>query len=299
MSDIKRYSRDFGEDPDYSPAWRANQALEYRRVHRDLVARGERNIAVLPEDEDDDYVIDYFSYLVYGSCHFREIKYAHSCFQSNYSRGFGTQIQSMYLGGKSFSEIADSFKTRPKNIECYLKMFFDVIEYLDCENLIYSVIAPFDRWKETPLDAVANSIWMGLSYEFGWDTAKYILQRRLHVTEAISKKLADSMQQSLSLQASEYVLGVRLASHARPSDFERHVNYTNAMSLSDQNKIRQDGVANGDFFKQALWGTYKELSSSLDRNDPVRKMIGERERIISGHVLEPEEEPIYFSPQPL
>ena len=299
MSEIKKYSRDFSEDPDYSPAWRANQAIEYRRVYRDLISRGEQNISVLPEEEDDDYVIDYYSYLVYGTCHYPQVKYAHSCFQSNYSRGFGTQIQAMFLGKKSVDEIAESFKTKPQNIECYLKLFFDVISYLDCENLIYSVIAPYDRWKETPLDAVANSIWMGLSYEFGWDTAKYILQRRLHVTDKIAQKLSEAMQQSLSLQASEYVLGVRLVNHARPSDFERHVQYTNAMSLSEQNKIKQDGLMNGEFFRSALWGTYKDITATLDHDDPVRQLIGDRERDIRGPVIEPVNELTYFSPQPL
>lgn len=299
MSDIKRHSRSFGEDPDYSPAWRANQALEYRRVYRDLVSRGENNIAVIPEDENDEYVIDYYSYLVYGSCHYPQVKYAHSCFNSNYSKGFGTQMQAMLLGKEPISKIADSFKTKRENVECYLKLFFDVEEYLDCESLIYSIISPFDRWKETPLDAVANSIWMGISYEFGWDTAKYILQRRLHVTDEVAKKLSDAMQQCLSLQAGEYVLGTRLASHARPSDFERHVAYTNAMSLSEQNKIKQDGMANGEFFKAALWSTYKEVSSTLTYDDPIRKMIGDREKVVRGETLEPEKELVYFAPQPL
>lgn len=298
MSNIKKFSRNFSVDPDYSPSWRANQALEYRRVYRDLLSRGEENIVVVPEDEDDEYVVDYYSYLVHGTCHYPEVRYAHSCFQSNHSRGFGTQIQAMFIGKKSVEEIAKSFKTNESNILCYIKLFFDVIDNLDCENLIYSIIAPYDRWKETPLDAVASSIWMGLSYEFGWDISKYILQRRLQVTESVAQKLKDAMQQSLELQASEYVLGVRLVNHARPSDFERHIQYTNAMSIAEANKS-QDSVTSGEFFRNALWSGIKEVSSKLDYEDPARKIIGEKEKELRGKTLNPVKELTYFSPQPL
>ena len=298
-STIKQFSRDFSEDPDYSPSWRANQAMEYRRVYRDLVSRGEENIVVVPPEESDEYIIDYFSYLIHGAFHFPEIKYAHSCFNSNHVRGFGTQIQAMFLGQKTVSEIAESFKTKEKNIECFLKMFFDVSNYLDCENLIYSLISPYDRWKETPLDVVANSIWMGLSYEFGWDTAKYILQRRLQVTEKIAEKLSNAMKQSLSLQASEYVLGVRLVNHARPSDFERHIAYTNALSFAEKDRD-QGPFSNGDLFRNALWAGITETSVMLDKSDPVRKMIGEKEREMRniGNTVEIKEL-TYSTPQPL
>ena len=66
MSSIKKFSRNFSSDPDYSPSWRANQAFEYRRVHRELIARGEENFVVIPKDENDKYVVDYFSLLVNG-----------------------------------------------------------------------------------------------------------------------------------------------------------------------------------------------------------------------------------------
>jgi len=297
MSSLKRYPRSFGEDPDYSPAWRASQASEYYRVFKERIQDGEENVVVLPEDEDDEYVIDYFSFLVYGTSRFPEIKYANSCFRSNPNKGFGTQIQSMFLGKKTIPDIAQGFKTSPKNIECYLKLFFDVSDYLDCENFIYSVISPYDKWKETPKEDLAASIWMGLSYEFGWDVAKYILQRRLHITEDISKRLSSAMAQSLELQASEYVLGVRLAVSARPSDFDRHVQYTNAMSLSEANK-KDDGTFGGEFFRQALWASIKEASVSLVEDDPVRTMISDLD-FENRTEKKSKRELIYFSPQPI
>jgi hypothetical protein len=298
MSSIKKFSRDFSKDPDYSPSWRANQAFEYRRVHRELVTRGEENFVVIPKDENDKYVVDYFSLLVNGVCRYPEVKYAHSCFSTNHSRGFGTKIQAMFLGKKSIEEIAESFKTDEINIECYLKIFFDVIDYLDCETLIYSIIAPYDRWKETPQDVIASSIWMGLSYSFGWDSSKYILERRLNVTNEISSKLTAAMKNSLELQASEYVLGVRLVNHARPSDFDRHISYTNALSLSEQMRSGEDSV-NGDLFRKALWDGIKEVSSSLSYDDPARELIGQKENELRNKGKKEIKQLEYFTPQPL
>lgn len=298
MSNIKKFSRDFSSDPDYSPSWRANQAFEYRRAHRELLTRGEENLVVIPDDEDDKYVIDYFSLLIHGACRFPEVKYAHSCFASNHTRGFGTQIQSMLLGGKNTEEIAEQFKTEHKNIECYIKIFFDVTRYLDCENFIYSIISPYDRWKETPQDVVASSIWMGISYAFGWDTAKYILQRRVNVDDSIASKLANSMKNCLELQASEYILGVRLINHARPSDFDRHIAYTNTLSLVEQTKHGEDNL-NADLFRKALWESITEVSSTLSYDDPVRKIIGDKERESRGINKKETKELTYFSPQPI
>jgi hypothetical protein len=298
MSNIKRFSRDFSDDPDYSPSWRANQAFEYRRVHRELLTRGEEDFVVIPEDEDDQYIIDYFSYLVHGACRFPEVKYAHSCFVSNHTRGFGTQIQSMLLGKKTLKEISSEFKTKEQNIECYLKLFFDVSRYLDSENFVYSIISPYDRWKETPQDVVASSIWMGISYAFGWETAKYILQRRINVNDSIASKLVNSMKNCLELQASEYILGVRLINHARPSDFDRHISYTNALSLSEQTKQGDENL-NSDLFRKALWESITEVSSTLSYDDPVRKIIGDKERESRGVDKKEIKELTYFSPQPL
>ena len=176
-------------------------------------------------------------------------------------------------------------------------MFFDVTRYLDCESFIYSIISPYDRWKETPQDIVASSIWMGISYAFGWDVAKYILQRRINIADNISSKLISSMKNCLELQASEYILGVRLINHARPSDFDRHISYTNALSLSEQMKQGED-TANADLFRKALWESITEVSSELSYDDPVRKMIGDKEREIRGIKQEKEIKKLtYFSPQ--
>jgi hypothetical protein len=137
-----------------------------------------------------------------------------------------------------------------------------------------------------------------ITYEFGWDTAKYILQRRLQVTEKIAEKLSSAMKQSLSLQASEYVLGVRLVNHARPSDFERHISYTNALSFAERDKD-QGPFSNGDLFRNALWAGISETSVMLDKNDPVRKLIGDKEKELRSPQITEIKELTYSTPQPL
>ena len=297
MSDLKMFSRDFGSD--YTPAWRAHQAFEYLRVYREAQQRGEDNALVIPPEEDDEYIVDFFSLLVHGSCHYPEIKYAHSCFYINTAKGMGTVIQSMLLGGKTIRDIADKFKTSEKNINCYLKMFFDVERYLDCETLIYSLISPYDKWTEYSKDILEGYTWMAISYAFGWETAKAMLQRRLCAGDDIVKKFTDSMSEAIKMQASEYALGTRVSSEARPSDFERHINLTNATSLAEQGKLAEGSIANGEFFRQALWGGIKEVSSSLDYDDPVRKIIGDKERKISLKDKEPVKLIKFSTPQPL
>jgi hypothetical protein len=139
---------------------------------------------------------------------------------------------------------------------------------------------------------------MGLSYSFGWDSSKYILERRLNVTNEISSKLTAAMKNSLELQASEYVLGVRLVNHARPSDFDRHISYTNALSLSEQMRSGEDSV-NGDLFRKALWDGIKEVSSSLSYDDPARELIGQKENEIRNKGKKEIKQLEYFTPQPL
>jgi len=275
------YSRDFSSDPNYTPAWRAQQALEYRRAYQEAQQRGEQNPSVIPLSEDDKYVIDFYSLLVHGACHYPEVRYAYSCFCGNVNNGLGTTIQAMFLGGKNIEDIAKSFRTKRKNIDCYLKLFFDVEEYLDCDTLIYSLISPYNKSEQLTEDVAATCLWLGLSYAFGWQISRNLLQRRMNVATDVSKKISESMRQSLEMQASEFVLGARMTMKARPCDFERHISLTNAMSIAEQNKTAEGAIANGDYFRKALWGGIKEVSSSLDYNDPVRKMIGDKERELS------------------
>ena len=101
------------------------------------------------------------------------------------------------------------------------------------------------------------------------------------------------------MQASEFVLGARMTMKARPCDFERHISLTNAMSIAEQNKTAEGAIANGDYFRKALWGGIKEVSSSLDYNDPVRKMIGDKERELSLKDKQEVKQIEYSAPQAL
>lgn len=296
---MKKISRDFGEDPDYSPGWRVQQAREYFDEYKTREERGEESIRVIPSDEKDQYVIDYVSLLVHGSCYLPEVKYAQSCFVGNDISGLGIQIECMFLGGLSVAQIAKEFKTKEKNIQCYLKLFFDVEEYMDSDSIMYSLIVPYNKWRDAREETMAHYTWMLASYDFGWDLGKHLFQRRIVVSSENTKKILDAMHGSVDLQASEYIFHARANLKARPCDFERHLHLTNAISMSEQGKTQDASISNGDFFRNALWNGIKEVSSTLSHNDPVRITIGEKERQIRLADKEKPKELRHFAPQPV
>jgi hypothetical protein len=273
-----RFSRGFEEDPDYHPQWRALQAREYAREYEEVKAQNPDATFLIPPDEDDELVLDYFSYLVLGDCNDDAVKYAHSCNESNGIRGMGTMIQSMFVGGLTPEEIADEIQTSEGNVHVYLKLFFDVERYLKKDALMLSIISPYAKTEGTDR-AKQNALWLGISYAFGWKLAKNILQRRIKVDPSILETFVDSMKSCINLQAAEYIMAIRSGSLARPSDFERYISQTNATALSAAG-ASEEMAQNAQNFRQALMGLIQSTAKDLPDEHPVQRMLKDKEQAI-------------------
>ena len=269
------FSRGFEDDPNYHPQWRSLQAREYAKEYEEAVSASPPESYVLPSQEDDDHVEDYFNLLVIGDCNENSIKYAHSCNETNATRGFGTLIQSMLVGGGSIPDIAKELSTSEKNISAYVKLFFDIERYIECDQLMASLISPYSK-SEDSAKMKQQTLWLSLSYAFGWKTARAVLQRKMDVDSTIVEKFMESMKNCINMQAAEYAMAVRSGSVARPSDFERYISQVNATALSAAGHT-EELSSNAQNFRSSLLGLIKDTSKSLPEGHPVRQMIDIKE----------------------
>jgi len=121
-----------------------------------------------------------------------------------------------------------------------------------------------------------NTLWLGLSYAFGWNMAKNVLQRKMNIDSSIVDKFMESMKNCINMQAAEYAMAVRSGSVARPSDFERYISQMNATALSAASHT-EEMSSNSQNFRNALLGLIKDTSKSLPESHPVKKMIEMKE----------------------
>ena len=267
------FSRGFEVDPNYHPQWRSLQAREYAKEYEEAIATDESYC--VPPEEDDEIVLDYFSLLTLGDCNDDSLKYAHGCNETNALRGFGTLIQSMLVGGCSQQEVANELGTSEKNIDAYVKLFFDIERYLNNEPLMLSIITPYSKVDESS-KIRQNTLWLGLSYAFGWKIAKNVLQRNMNVDTATVDTFMESMKNCINMQAAEYAMAVRSGSVARPSDFERYILQMNATAMSAAGHT-EEMSSNSQNFRNALLGLIKDTSKALPDSHPVKQMIEMKE----------------------
>jgi hypothetical protein len=272
------FSRGFDSDPNYFPNWRSLQAREYAREYDEAKSQDPNATYVIDNQEDDELVLDYFSLLTVGDCNDEAVKYAHRCNESNSSRGMGTLIQSMLVGGCSPEEIAKEVHTHEGNVHVYLKLFFDVERYLEKESLMLSVITPYTKQDNESLKQI--SLWLGISYAFGWKLAKNILQRKIKIDQSVIDVFMDSMKNCINMQAAEYTMAVRSGSVARPSDFERYISQVNATALSAAG-ASEEMSQNAQGFRNALLGLIKNTTKDLPEEHPVTQMIKDREEVLA------------------
>jgi hypothetical protein len=269
------YSRSFEEDPNYFPDWRSLQAREYEKHYEEAQAARPQQDFFLPDEEDDDFVRDYFSLLTVGDCNNDSVKYGHLCQQSNRTRGFGTLMRSMLVGGCSLERIAKEMFTSEENVDAYFKLFFDMKRYLDCSPLMSFVLVPFMKTEDSFSHDRQNSMWLSLSYAFGWDKAKFLLQRRVDVDAATVSLFTESLANCINLQAAEFAMSVRTGGVARPADFERHIALTNATAMTQASQ-NESMSSNAESFRNALFGIVSEKAQALPASHPVRQMLSEK-----------------------
>jgi len=285
------FSRGFDVDPNYHPQWRSLQAREYAKEHEAALSSSPP-ISYVIENEEDDLVLDYFNLLITGDCNDNSIKYAHGCNETNSIRGFGTLIQSMLVGKCTTDEIAKELCTTTENIESYISLFFDVKKYLECEPLMLSIITPFVKTEESAR-AKQNTLWLALSYAFGWNAAKVVLQRKMNIDDATVDTFTNSMKNCINMQAAEYSMAVRSGCVARPSDFERYIAHVNAtaMSAAGQAETISESAQN---FRSALMGLIEGASLELPDSHPVRQIIDIKEaEVVEIKQKEPSEQKMF------
>jgi hypothetical protein len=265
------FSRGFEDDPNYYPQWRSLQAREYAKEYEEAVSASPAASYCVPPEETDELVLDYFNLLTLNDCNENGVKYAHNCNETNPTRGFGTLIQSMLVGGCTLSTIADELATTEENVQTYINLFFDVERYLNHDNLMSSIISPYSKVDDSS-KVKQQTLWLSLSYAFGWNTAKTVLQRRMDVDSSAVDKFVESMKNCINMQAAEYAMAVRSGSVARPSDFERYISQVNATALSAAGHT-EEMSSNAQNFRAALLGLIKDTSKALPDSHPVRQMI--------------------------
>jgi len=272
------YSRDFSSDPNYYPNWRSLQAREYANEFME----SQDATYTLPETEEDEDVVAYYSYLVTEDTEINPIKYAHSCNESDNVRGFGTAIKSMLLGGLEIDKIAEEMGTPIENIDMYIKLFFDVERYIGNKFILSSIISPFIKKQEIDESKKQSGLWMSVALAFGWDKARRILHRDMATPKKDVDFFLDQMRASIDMQAAEFSFLVRSGYTARPCDFERFIAKLSAEQAAGVSAASEEVAKSAEKFREALFSlakskedvennTEKEVAQKPNKKKKVKK----------------------------
>ena len=132
----------------FSADWR-HQVVEQRLVRTASAAGASEDLHLI---EPDPFVRQAFRYRLTGDCVNRDaFHYAYQTRAHNSKTGAGSLLKAMSLADLSIDEIAGQVGAPRRSVAAYLKLFFDVEPYLDCEMWIRLQAMPFrDQVNLTP-----------------------------------------------------------------------------------------------------------------------------------------------------
>lgn len=174
---------------DYQPWWRGLLANHYSQEYQK--AENEGRGFVFPEEETDNYVIQFFMFKTFGFCRDQETTQSMRWCDRNQkgSDGNMAKIRAMIVSGMTDAEIAQKFFTFPSNITAYVNLFFDIRNCLSSPYWMDTFLKP------ESIDLVANDfelrelVWLSFGYQKGPDLLDVLLSGKV---DYLSKEESDA-----------------------------------------------------------------------------------------------------------
>ena len=205
------------------------EGWNYRPNWRDLVVEtcltneGDNRAALdVLSSEEDCYVRQFYLFRRTGNCLEKDaFRWAYRCHIHDASTGAAALIKALTLAKVSTKEIAQRLHTKTKNIVVFIKLFFDVLPYLDEREWLASIV--FSQTQEPPTIAeFRQQHWLTAALLGGRDGLDRAITRNARVTNQEREKLVEEIRSALTLRAHNYVSSLQCGLvQPGPGDFDR------------------------------------------------------------------------------
>lgn len=188
------------------------EGWNYRPNWRDLVVEtcltneGDNRAALdVLSREEDCYVRQFYLFRRTGNCLEKDaFRWAYRCHIHDASTGAAVLIKALTLAKVSTKEIAQRLHTKTKNIVVFLKLFFDVLPYLDEKDWLASVVLTQAQVPPT-IAEFRQQHWLMAALLGGREGLERAVSRIAPVTKKAREKLVEEIRSTLTQRAHSYV----------------------------------------------------------------------------------------------
>lgn len=215
--------RNFEDGVGYSPSWRSDFANTYITLMKRAKGKGEEYD--LPKEENDELIINYFSFIkLKSAANYPDYYQADEIDGINHLKGKGSMIKAMVIAGLSNAAIAEWFPMRELSVQLFVDLFFDVRRYLTKIGFLRDIIFPFVNvggYEAITEDVHHERIMISTAFTQGWEGLQRLFIKNTKLTEVETIALEKSVHNSLAFQADLYGRHIVLNPLPRPCDMER------------------------------------------------------------------------------
>jgi hypothetical protein len=231
----------------FHPDWRRRQATIYQNAA--ALHEGDRTF-MLPEWEDDELLINYFMFRMYGRCNSAMwtelISMAVELDEYNDYHGMGTRIKAFFTAEWSIDDIGEKLCLDTEVIQTFLGIFFDISSILYNKERVASIVFPFGpelRSKLSPSEQREN-LWIAAAFSGEPTLLEFFTQNKFQVSNEEAQKNFETLISMTTAQAMEYGVHMRSEGLPRPVHFQNFLALQEVAARHLTAKAQQDGINN-------------------------------------------------------
>lgn len=283
IDQIARMDRNLTEAPCVEPDWRWKQARIYQEQYN------RNNSFAVPANEDDQIVLDLYSYLCFGSSGNAQkdlhIKYAQSAVKANVKYSTEARIKSYIVSNSSCEDIAIRMGCSPESIRMYELIFFDIRRNSHSKD--YKSMIVFTDMHKTSSQLLEKNerFWLNKAYYLdGPDSISRIMNKQFDCSPERTLESLEKLKSNAVDTALEFAESRRIRNLPTADDFDRFVSLGQALMQDKEN----EASSSGPDFARGLADKIAEtldMSISIDTSDTgfTISHSGPHTQVISPH----------------
>jgi hypothetical protein len=126
----------------------------------------------------------------------------------------GSRIKALTVAGLTPEEIAKRLHTCVENIETFLKLYFDVADYLTDHSALGAIFLP--RLEQTSAINPREQVWLLAAYKLGIRGFEYVAEQRVKLTKEEQREISDAIHCILAEQSLRYSFSLQSKPEAGP-----------------------------------------------------------------------------------
>jgi len=265
--------RSLEEGWSYDPTWRWKEAYSYLVQARTAeVARKPWNF---PASEQDHWVAQLFELIAFGWTRNPAIKWSLDLQQSNPLRGGASRLKAMVIAMAPMEQVARLVRAPVEYVETYLKLFYDVIPYLEDPYCRSAFALPYGKAPDENIPAweVQERLWIQIGYSLGPEGVRKYVLGRTQLSALDRTSLEESIRDCITIKASEYAERLRFNSVGRPCDYERF--NMQQQQLTNAHAVDKGSTKDATPFILGILGAMNEAQLPPALQSDLRALRGE------------------------